>query len=82
MFYILVGYNTSFEDDVYRCEKLRSLGVQPYVMRYQKAPNLNALARWVNSAYAFWSKECPTFSLYTRKAKKAGILRGVSKDEQ
>jgi hypothetical protein len=80
MIYVLVGYDTSFEQDVYRCEKLRELGVQPYVMRYRKAPDLNALARWVNSSYAFWSKDCPTFSLYTRKAKKAGIVKEIASD--
>jgi hypothetical protein len=80
MIYVLVGYDTTFEQDVYRCEKLRGLGVQPYVMRYRKAPDLNALARWVNSSYALWSKDCPTFSLYTRKVKKAGIIREVASD--
>jgi len=54
-FYMLVGYNTTFVQDVHRFEVLRSLGVFPYVMRYnfrRDDKQLNKFARWVNAGGA------------------------------
>jgi len=54
-FYMLVGYNTSFVQDVHRFQVLRSLGVFPYVMRYnfrRDDKQLNKFARWVNAGGA------------------------------
>lgn len=52
MCFILTGFNTSFEEDMYRIEKLKDLGIEPYVMKYNKRNDdnrLNQLAGWVNS---------------------------------
>ena len=48
---MLVGYDTTFEEDVYRVQTLHDLGVNPYVMIYNQIPNekLKHFARWVNS---------------------------------
>lgn len=55
-FYVLAGYNTTFEEDLYRCNKLRELGVNAFVMRYHnKDMMLNKLARWTNRRWAYWS---------------------------
>jgi len=52
MFYVLCGYNTDFEEDVYRIKLLKSLGVDPFVMLYHKrSVLLNEFARWVNRFY-------------------------------
>ena len=54
MFYVLVGYDTNFDEDRHRVETLFKLGVLPYVMRYnyhRDNPQLNAFARWVNRRY-------------------------------
>jgi len=61
MVYILVGYNTTFEQDLERVDLVKSLGSVPYIMRYNqvKTPELNKLARWVNGRYhefIEWSK--------------------------
>lgn len=49
MVYILCGYNTSFEEDVYRFEELINLGVDPFIMLYENGnKNLRGFARWVN----------------------------------
>lgn len=51
MCYMLTGYNTSFEEDMYRFRKLREQEVDPYVMPYnltfQDAKH-HHFARWVN----------------------------------
>ena len=48
-FYMMVNYNTSWEEDWYRFEVLRSLRTHPFVMLYGQAPEkLHHFARWVN----------------------------------
>jgi hypothetical protein len=50
--FILVGFNTTFEEDMYRFLKLREMKVDPYVMIYNKNQRndirLKHFARWVN----------------------------------
>lgn len=59
--FILVGYNTTLEEDEYRFRKLTELNVDPFVMKFQppeypasqsdksKDVQLSHFARWVNS---------------------------------
>lgn len=54
-FYILCGFNTTFEEDLYRVQTLRDLGVQSFVMPYKKTKMINALARWTNRPWLYWS---------------------------
>lgn len=53
MCFMLVGFNTSFEEDIYRFRKLRELKVDPFVMVYNENEKgdirLKHFARWVNS---------------------------------
>lgn len=51
MCFMLVGYNTTFEEDMYRFRKLMELGVTPHVMIYndKKDLRLKHFERWVNS---------------------------------
>lgn len=52
MCFMLVGFNTTYEEDMYRFRKLVELKVDPYVMVYNENPNkdlrLKHFARWVN----------------------------------
>ena len=55
-FYVLVGYNSSFEEDLYRCNRLKELGTNPFIMKYHtRDKRLNNLARWANRKWLFWS---------------------------
>lgn len=49
--YMLVGFNTSFEQDIYRFRRLVEIGVDPYVMVFNQSQDsrLKHFARWVNS---------------------------------
>lgn len=51
MCFMLVGFNTTFEEDMYRFIKLRELKVDPFVMVYNQKNDkkLKCFARWVNS---------------------------------
>lgn len=64
MCFCLVGFNTTFEEDMYRVKKLQSLGVRPYIMRYNERRDdirMNHFARWINS---FIYKAVPDFEEY------------------
>lgn len=54
MFYVLVGYNTTRDEDMDRVTLLRSLGVDPFVMRFDRGdPYQTRFSRWVNNMTAF-----------------------------
>ena len=64
MCFCLVGFNTSFEEDMYRVKTLESMGVRPYIMRYNERRDdirLNHFSRWVNG---FIYKAAPDFEEY------------------
>jgi len=49
--YVLVGYNTTHEEDLYRVNKIIEMGMDPYIMRYNHRKDdkfLNALKEWCN----------------------------------
>jgi len=51
MVYTLVGFNTTHDQDWYRFKKLREIGVDPFIMKYNNRKDdafLNHFARWVN----------------------------------
>lgn len=55
-FYVLIGWDTTLEEDLYRVELLRSYKVTPFCMPYDKADLHQAdFARWVNLKSAFWN---------------------------
>jgi len=67
MFYVLCGFNTSFEQDMYRVMRLREWGCDPFVMVYNNRRDdkrLRDFARWVNRKEIF--KSC-TFDEYNSK---------------
>ncbi|MFV2016887.1 MAG: hypothetical protein ACC656_15760 [Candidatus Heimdallarchaeota archaeon] len=47
--YVLIGYNSTEEQDLYRIRALYDRGVRPYVMPYNK--HKSDLTRWVNRLY-------------------------------
>ncbi len=54
MFYVLIGFNTTPEEDLHRVETLRGLKVDPFVMPFNKTdPYQQAFARWVNHKAVF-----------------------------
>lgn len=76
MCFMLVGYNTTFEEDIYRFEKLRELKIDPFVMIYNQIPDikLKHFARWVNSRIY---KSC-SFSDYEPWKKVQGTYDQLS----
>lgn len=69
--YVLVNYNSTMEQDLYRIYKLRELGYEPFVMIYDKAHadhELKRMMRWVNNKFVFHQVE--RFEEYDTKVKK------------
>lgn len=69
MCYVLVGFNSSMEQDLYRIERLRELGIKPYVMPYRDFENKTKpsqyakdLAHYVNKPMIFKSCKFEDFS--------------------
>ena len=65
--YCLVNFNSSLTEDFHRIYTLRSLGVQPYIMIYDKEhcnPVYRKIQRWVNAPQIFW--RTPKYEEYTR----------------
>jgi hypothetical protein len=61
--FILIGYDTTPEQDLYRVMKIRNLGCDPFAMPYRKSdPYQSAFARWVNHRSIFktvaWEDYC------------------------
>lgn len=67
--YILVNYNTTFEEDMYRIKKVQELGLTPDIRIYRKqsAPAiLRDLQRWCNNRFIY--RSVPDFFDYVPRA--------------
>lgn len=54
MCYVLIGYWSTEAEDIYRVEKLRELGIDPFVMPFNKKDDYQKrFARWVNHKAIF-----------------------------
>ena len=69
MCYILIGFNSTVEQDIYRIERCRELGIKPYVMPYRDFQNKEQptqyakdLAQYVNKPMIFKSCRFADFS--------------------
>ena len=69
MCYILVGFNSTMEQDMYRIERCREFGIKPYVMPYRDFENKTKpsqyakdLAQYVNKPMIFKSCKFEDFS--------------------
>lgn len=68
MVYVLIGFDTTKEQDLYRVEELRKLGVNPFVMPYDKKDKYQKkFARYVNNKIIF--KSC-TWEDFSKGKKK------------
>lgn len=54
--YVLVNFNTTMQENLYRIDTLRKMNFDPYVMIYDKPnapPDIRALQRWCNNKRIF-----------------------------
>jgi len=75
-FFILIGYDSTPEQDYSRVMTLRDLGAMPFVMPYKKDdPYQKAFARWVNKRAVF--KSC-SWEEYKYKNKNENLIKAVA----
>lgn len=75
--YILTGYNSTMEQNLYRIYTLRDMGFDPYVMVYDKphAPKeLRMLQRWCNNIRIF--RKCRKFEEYLHESTEGNVPMG------
>ena len=67
--YVLVGFNSTMDEDLHRINTLRKYNILPYVMVYkdydnpkERTPYQKDLARWANNVFIF--KKCLNFADY------------------
>ncbi len=83
--YVLVGFNSSIEQDIYRLRKLKELGIAPFVQPYRDFENERKpsqyekdLARWANKMWTF--KSCDFSEFQPRKGFRCShYLNGFEK---
>ena len=74
MFYVLVGFNTSRDYDMYRITTLHALGANPFVMPYDKTDVYQKhLARWCNNKFIFKKTAFKDYEPWI-KAQKMGVV--------
>ena len=62
--YVLIGYNSTPTEDMYRVMKIRELGLSPFVMQYRKGDLYQDMfARWVNVRAVFMTKTWGQFQM-------------------
>lgn len=78
MCYVLVGFNSTVEQDMYRIETLREFGIKPYVMPYRDFENKRTptqyekdLAQYVNKPMIF--KTCSFADFSPRKGFRCNV---------
>lgn len=80
-FFVLCGYDTTFDEDVYRFEVLRELGIDPFVMVYDKGNRrLRAFARWVNR-YLYKSCDWSEYTRWNRTKAQADMFEAITPPE-
>lgn len=73
MCYVLIGFNSTEAEDLHRVETLRSLGIDPFVMPYNKKDLYQkAFARWVNHKAIFKSVKWKDYRQRVEKQEAAG----------
>ncbi|MCU0436692.1 MAG: hypothetical protein MUC49_02185 [Raineya sp.] len=74
-FFILIGYDTTPEQDLERVETLKSMGCKPFVMPYNRENRYQKdFARWVNNRIVFNS--C-SWQEYNKMPKKVNVNQMV-----
>ena len=74
IFYVLIGFNTSKEYDLFRVRRLHELGAESFVMPYDKSdPYQKRFARWCNHKAIF--KTVPWEEYQHFKDESNGTLR-------
>mgnify|MGYP001597722940 CR=1 FL=1 len=75
-FYVLVGFDSSHEEDLYRCNVLHGLNINTHIQVYEGANRLTrALARWGNRPRIWMKTPFENYSYGRTEKKQITLLR-------
>ena len=66
IFYVLTGFNTTFDEDIYRVNLLKEHGANAFVMQYSPTPQTQRLANYANRRWLYWRMSFDDYSPKTR----------------
>jgi len=75
MWYVLVGFNTSFQDDIFRLNYLRARKQRAYVMRYRNDRRFIPLSEWANRHDMFNAVSFEKFLIMNKNGLYKDILK-------
>lgn len=77
MWYVLVGFDTTFEQDLQRLNFLRSRNQNAYVQRYNKTTNKEcmAMAEWANQGHVFFGMTWSQYLSHPRNKKRYADIK-------
>ena len=85
--YVLIGFNSTIEQDIYRLNRLKELGISPFVQPYRdfnndRKPTLyeKDIAQWANKHQIF--KTCDFADFSPRKGFKCNYYLKQNRDEE
>lgn len=73
-FFVLTGFNTTFEQDLYRVNLLREKNVGAFVMQYKKSDLTKMLARYVNRRYTYFKFPFDEYKPYIEYQRMHGVI--------
>ena len=75
-FYVLIGFNSTYEEDLHRVTTIQEMGSIPYVMPFKKSdPYQKKFTHWVNSRKGYKMCKFEDFDLQYRRKEKAILNR-------
>lgn len=73
-FFVLTGFNTTFEEDLYRVNLLREMNIGVFVMQYKKTDLSRMLARWANRRFTYFAFPFNEYKPYLNYSRKHGVV--------
>lgn len=71
MIYVLIGFDSTFEEDLYRIERLREMKLDSFAMPFDRSnPYQRNFARWVNHKAIFKSVSWNEYTANRKKRKR------------
>lgn len=75
-FYVLIGFDTTPEQDLYRINKLKNHGCKPFVMAYDKSNDYQKrFARWVNHRAIFNSVAWEDYRVNVKSSRQKLLVK-------
>ena len=71
MIYVLIGFDSTPKEDIYRVDKLREMRLDPFVMPFNRRdPYQRDFARWVNHKAIFKTVAWNEYIANTKKKRR------------